>query len=196
MDKAERVIGAGLHYASPGDQPSRPGGTPAPWRSAARAPQWPRTKEAQSMAQDPQDRRRVARAAHARAVQGRAQEGHRARLQRRVLGQPPPGTYRCICCGTPLFDADDQVRLGYRLAVASGRRWRRTRVRRGVRPSAGSCAAPRSSAPRCDAHLGHVFADGPAPTGTALLPQLRGAQVRAQGLTPARCACCSPRTTR
>ena len=27
-----------------------------------------------------------------------------------------PGTYRCVCCGTPLFDADDQVRLRHRLA--------------------------------------------------------------------------------
>ncbi len=73
------------------------------------------------------------------------------------------GTYRCVCCDAPLFDAATKFESGTgwpsfyapmegdMVAEQSDNSWfmRRTEVH---------CN-------RCEAHLGHVFPDGPAPTG-------------------------------
>lgn len=74
-----------------------------------------------------------------------------------------PGLYTCVCCGEPLFDAGTKFDSGtgwpsFWAPVEAGavsehedRSWfsQRTEIR---------CA-------KCNAHLGHVFADGPKPTG-------------------------------
>jgi len=73
------------------------------------------------------------------------------------------GIYRCVCCGEPLFDSKDKF--------DSGTGWPSF-----TRPIAHEVVEEHEdrsyamfrtevTCAKCDAHLGHVFDDGPAPTG-------------------------------
>lgn len=74
-----------------------------------------------------------------------------------------PGTYRCVCCDAPLFDSETKYDSGtgwpsFYAPVA--------REAVAVRED-GSMAMVRTEVlcAKCEAHLGHVFPDGPKPTG-------------------------------
>jgi peptide-methionine (R)-S-oxide reductase len=74
-----------------------------------------------------------------------------------------PGIYRCVCCGTDLFDAKTKFdsRTGWPSFFAPVSPLNvRTQV-----DTAGSIIRVEVLCARCGAHLGHVFNDGPAPTG-------------------------------
>jgi peptide-methionine (R)-S-oxide reductase len=72
------------------------------------------------------------------------------------------GTYKCVCCGTPLFDSKTKYESGtgwpsFSAPVASENIQTETDTSFGMRRVEAMCS-------KCGAHLGHVFDDGPKPT--------------------------------
>ena len=73
------------------------------------------------------------------------------------------GTFVCVCCGAPLFDVGDKFDSGtgwpsFTKPIAAGAVEEQVDRTLWMKRTEVHCA-------RCDAHLGHVFPDGPAPTG-------------------------------
>jgi len=73
------------------------------------------------------------------------------------------GVYHCVCCGTPLFESDTKFDSGcgwpsYFRAINPENVSERVDRTHGMVRTEILCNV-------CDAHLGHVFPDGPPPTG-------------------------------
>jgi peptide-methionine (R)-S-oxide reductase len=91
------------------------------------------------------------------------QEGTEVPYTGEYAGNHADGLYRCVCCNTALFDSKTKYDSGtgwpsFWQAISRLNVVNRLDSSLGMQRDAISCCL-------CDAHLGHVFDDGPRPTG-------------------------------
>lgn len=74
-----------------------------------------------------------------------------------------PGKYNCICCGTPLFDST--IKYDSKSGWPSFTQPIKENAIRYEKDVSFGMVRVEILCNTCDAHLGHVFSDGPAPSG-------------------------------
>ncbi len=91
------------------------------------------------------------------------QKGTEPAFTGRYNDEKAAGTYKCVCCGQDLFRSDAKFDSGtgwpsFRQPIAEDRVAVERDFSYGMIRTEVLCS-------RCEAHLGHVFEDGPRPTG-------------------------------
>lgn len=91
------------------------------------------------------------------------QKGTERPFSGEYLNNKQPGCYTCICCGCHLFDAQHKFDAGcgwpsFYAQSAADNVYYQPDNSHGMQRTEILCK-------HCDAHLGHVFPDGPAPSG-------------------------------
>jgi peptide-methionine (R)-S-oxide reductase len=91
------------------------------------------------------------------------QKGTEAPFSGEYTDTETPGMYRCVCCGEPLFSSDTKYHSGcgwpaFYAPLDEEKIEEHDDRTFGMRRTEVTCA-------KCGAHLGHVFPDGPRPTG-------------------------------
>lgn len=81
----------------------------------------------------------------------------------RYWNEKAAGTYHCVCCGAPLFRSEAKYDSGtgwpsFFEPISADAVAEKVDSTHGMVRTESVCA-------KCEAHLGHVFPDGPAPTG-------------------------------
>jgi peptide-methionine (R)-S-oxide reductase len=91
------------------------------------------------------------------------EKGTEARFSGEHCSRVEPGLYACTCCDTPLFDAGEKFdsRTGW---PSFTQPVKENAVQYHKDGSYGMIRIE-ATCSTCDAHLGHVFPDGPAPSG-------------------------------
>lgn len=97
------------------------------------------------------------------AYQITRRKGTEAPFSSEMCNRFEPGRYACVCCETLLFDSGDKFDSGtgwpsFTLPAEPNVVAYHADHSHGMRRIEATCNV-------CDAHLGHVFPDGPAPTG-------------------------------
>jgi peptide-methionine (R)-S-oxide reductase len=91
------------------------------------------------------------------------EKGTEAPFTGEYLEEKTPGIYRCAACGMPLFASETKYDSGsgwpsFHAPIAADNVRTEEDHTHGMRRTEIMCA-------NCEAHLGHVFPDGPRPTG-------------------------------
>ena len=158
------VLSACRHSANPPAQPphprqvmlgNRPGKFPAP------PPRETETKATpEKIAKSDEEWRKILPADVYRITRERGTE---PAFTGKYWNTKTPGVYECACCGQPLFDSDTKFEShtgwpSYWKAIDDNNIGTETDRGHGLVRTEVHCR-------RCGAHLGHVFNDGPPPTG-------------------------------
>ena len=91
------------------------------------------------------------------------EKGTEAPFSGKLLHNKDKGTYQCVCCGADLFSSNTKFDSGtgwpsFYSTIADDAVREEEDISLFMRRTETMCAI-------CDSHLGHVFPDGPAPTG-------------------------------